>query len=481
MAFDAQEAQSIHSGMTTMAGAGINAASGVVEGVLGVIGAVVGKTGDVEPEQEKGIEDVVFGDPEEEQYIDIPYYNRADFEKEAAKKGFELSHANNERSNLEYQKYATKDISNFDFQELINKYRSPRKNYILSNIEQETNIFRGEPVSELTGLDYPVANRVAKELNLEGISVRVDYNRSAQNYALRVLEKDEAALLEKYKETELFYKSPAGAFERERTLMKQEFNTDLKNIVDKVEKEGRMVLFDSENPEHIVEINKDGWREYRLDLDATGQEVDRRPLAHKIFEADYAASFVKSLEDISDRMGTARMVSVGRFEAMTLEQKMQAGQMTGRALLSEKKLTREGADLYRVFTLEKTPEGLTIVHQDSGFGEHEDHDRSAEDAAVSGVEDPDSLIVKEVEIKTSVELNHRFAEFDREYVKEDIEHSQELEKGDLEKEDLDPDPAHTVYDVNFLTSGDLSQDNSAGENKDIGEEELNFEDIFPEE
>ena len=314
--------------------------------------------------------------------IHIPYSNRFLFEKALADSGIRFTRENVTDKKMGYQGYVFENDNDkkiaMDIIRKYNRYDIPRYTIMIEDpeistkeIEKEMQIFQGCRCKEMFELDCITADRICRELQAKNIYHVLEFHENGEGYgvgtySIKVKEADFHDLEQAWKNTELFFHTKEGEWEKTRIMAKQSVNSCILNIIEgknvdisksteNIESDSRLfdyVITDSENPNYIIEVtreseqNKDEQRftGYELIKGENGKmeklELYSFVLNDELRSDDTYMQKFKNFMDVTVNVqfGTPVVFEKKDYEQASEERIMYAGLLTEKSLDMELKL-----------------------------------------------------------------------------------------------------------------------------------------------
>lgn len=269
----------------------------------------------------------------------------------------------------------------------------------------------------MEGFDKLSADRALRLLDEKGVLVSVSYDRSSQDYTLRVPRDKEGMLLEVIKEIEALKNEQDSKWIRASAAYRSLMNDYIK-IAGDFPPDNPCIVFDAEKPNHYLVVSREGFEEryvtrnqyneleeqyvYRNSLNnAITQKRYEELMAgsnpeDRIKAADFKPCYMKMPENreefnleiakIADRMGTVAVIDKNEFDRLTEEQKMAPALITQRSLEAELILAQEG-DRLKAYTIMRDDRGNISIELNTSIQHAEtDINRDRIDRAVKSTE-----------------------------------------------------------------------------------------------
>lgn len=362
--------------------------------------------------------------------VTVPYVNRIAFEKEMMEAGLRFARNSDiDMGEIEQQMYIIDSKDKIQAFELVKKYSYLQPRHIITNEEQEKEYFQGCPITDVKGFDKTSADRALNILDNKGVLVSVSFNLASGDYTLRVPRDKEKMLLETIKEVELFRDNPDRKWIDATAAYRSLINNHIKNAGD-FHPDDPSVIFDSEKPNHIVIVSKEGFEERYITLNENNELEDQfvyrnslnNAITHKRYEelknsnipedrqkaTEFRPSYEKMTENreefdlklatIADRMGTVAFIDKKAFDLLTEEQKLAPGLITQQSLESQLILAQEG-DRLKAYTINRDEKGVISLELNTSIQHGEtDVNRDRIDRAVKSTESEKILDAEEIGI-----------------------------------------------------------------------------------
>ncbi len=362
--------------------------------------------------------------------VTVPYLNRNAFEKEMAESGLKFERNSDiDMGEIEQQMYIIDSKDKISTFELVKKYSYLQPRHIITNEEQEKEYFQGCPITDVKGFDKLSVDRALRLLDDNGVLVSVSFDRSANDYTLRVPRDQEKMLLETIKEIEVFKGEPDSKWIEATAAYRSIMNNYIHKAGD-FTSDNPCVIFDSEKPNHKLVVSREGYEERYVTQNENNeleeQFVYRNSLNNAITKkryeellssnnhedrqkgADFKPSYMKMTENreefdlelakIADRMGTVAVIDQKEFVRLTEEQKMAPGLITQQSLESELILAQEG-DRLKAYTVTRDERGSVIIELNASIEQGEtDVNKDRLDRAVKSTESEKILDTEELGI-----------------------------------------------------------------------------------